>query len=203
MTPSIEQAVAHLLAVYREKDRREAIILARVKRRLVSIVGGCSTCGMFDKNSKVLTAGSRVRLLGTVQEVTSQEDTGYNVVVELDARTLPGQPPFILSMNGRALTQIEPGDSDPNRAPEVIPGDLPLFLCHKQVRAAKITAIPSDENWIAGTGKVLELDNGSTVTVDAAWLSRCKPQVGGYYVVYGEFTSFSPAAPFEAGYTSI
>lgn len=41
-------------------------------------------------------------------------------------------------------------------------------------------------------------------TVDAAYVRKHQPQVGGYYVVYEDgYKSFSPAAAFEGGYTRI
>jgi hypothetical protein len=78
---------------------------------------------------------------------------------------------------------------------------LPLYDCHKQVRAAKI--IDRDNNVL-----VLEIPGIPApfkVMVDDEYLSRCpKLAVGGFFVVYqegDEYCSYSPAGPFEGGYT--
>lgn len=78
---------------------------------------------------------------------------------------------------------------------------LPLYQCHKKVRAAKITSVRRYDD-----GSVLYLDNGSETEVDNAWLARNpKLAVGGYFVHYCEnadnYTAYSPAEPFESGYT--
>ena len=84
--------------------------------------------------------------------------------------------------------------------------NLPLYDCHKQVRAAKIEEI---DNGILTLkfGKECRLK----VAVDDEYLSRCpKLAVGGYFVVYEQlatdevpYTSYSPAEPFEGGYTLV
>ena len=81
---------------------------------------------------------------------------------------------------------------------------FPLYQCHKQVRAVKIASI---EPMIEGEGKVLIFDDGSRKYVNDAWLVRNPAlKVGGYFVEYQEgdgYTSYSPAGPFEGGYTKI
>jgi hypothetical protein len=80
--------------------------------------------------------------------------------------------------------------------------NLPLYDCHKKVRAAKI--IDRDNDVL-----VLEIPGIESatfkVTVDDEYLSRCpKLAVGGFFVVYQEgdnYASYSPAGPFEGGYT--
>jgi hypothetical protein len=81
--------------------------------------------------------------------------------------------------------------------------ELPLYQCHKQVRAAKIIATER----IDRGQLILHLEGGSTFTADIAWLAR-NPlvAVGGYFVQYQEadkYTSYSPAGPFEGGYTPV
>jgi hypothetical protein len=79
---------------------------------------------------------------------------------------------------------------------------LPLYDYHKKVRAAKI--IDRDNDVL-----VLEIPGIESatfkVTVDDEYLSRCpKLAVGGFFVVYqegDEYCSYSPAGPFEGGYT--
>lgn len=78
--------------------------------------------------------------------------------------------------------------------------ELPRYLCHKEVGAAKITSIQRG----MGASPTLQLDTGDVVGVSQAWLDRFTPVAGGYYVVYDDgYASFSPAEPFEAGYTQV
>ena len=90
--------------------------------------------------------------------------------------------------------------------------NLPLYKCHKTVAAAKIINIDTER--APEGGAVLVLDDPRvkvggilpTVAVDAAWLARNPAATeGGYYVVYVEnadqYTTYSPAGPFESGYT--
>lgn len=91
--------------------------------------------------------------------------------------------------------------------------ELPLYQCHKKVRAAQIGAINAGENGMTTLDLImapLPSDDYTTfarqvsVDVGQAWLDRFKPEVGGYYVVYEDgYASFSPAAAFEAGYALI
>ena len=91
--------------------------------------------------------------------------------------------------------------------------ELPLYLCHKKVRAAKITGITGPDGFSDGHAEIV-LDTVDTsikspciayvvVPVDAAWLTR-NPKLarGGYFVEYEDgYTSYSPAAAFENGYS--
>lgn len=84
--------------------------------------------------------------------------------------------------------------------------DLPLWKCHKEVRAARITGLgPLGSDGYAE----LFLEDAHSVMVTAEWLARKAPTegdpVGGYYVVYppDNYASWSPAAPFESGYARI
>jgi hypothetical protein len=79
--------------------------------------------------------------------------------------------------------------------------ELPLYQCHKKVRAAKITGIaPSTSD-----STLLKLEEvGGTVTVPLEWATKHKPQIGGYYVQYADgYISYSPAKAFEEGYTNL
>lgn len=82
--------------------------------------------------------------------------------------------------------------------------ELPLYQSHKKVRAAEIIAITDH---VPGGGRILQLDNGTAVNVDMAWVTRNPTlAVGGYFVEYQEvdkYTSYSPAGPFENGNTKI
>lgn len=80
---------------------------------------------------------------------------------------------------------------------------LPLYKCHKEVRAGKITRIVRFENEV-----LLELENIGDITdvyVSNKDLEN-KPSicVGMYYVLYSDgYFSFSPAAQFEEGYSLV
>lgn len=73
---------------------------------------------------------------------------------------------------------------------------LPLYTGHKVVNAAKIHAIEGDQR--------LDLGAWGRVEIDASWLAKHGAHAGGYLVVYADgYKSFSPAEPFEAGYTAV
>lgn len=80
--------------------------------------------------------------------------------------------------------------------------DWPRYQCHKVVRAAQITGIgqiSADE-----VDYVIELKDLPAVALDAEWCRIRAPQVGGYLVCYEDgYLSYSPAVPFERGYTPV
>ena len=78
--------------------------------------------------------------------------------------------------------------------------EMPQYQCHKQVWALKIVeVVPKDGKFI------LRVEPPFTpLVVDADWHARHRPEAGGYYVVYEDgYKSYSPAEPFEGGYTPI
>lgn len=81
--------------------------------------------------------------------------------------------------------------------------ELPLWQCHKKVRAAKIGEI----GWNEDNSAVLFLVGDkyhSPVDVSHQWVNEKKAEAGGYYVEYADgYTSYSPAEAFEDGYTLI
>lgn len=89
--------------------------------------------------------------------------------------------------------------------------EMPRYKCHKEVWALKIVKIePATGNRPSEPQE--ETDGGSIITpenpryepfkVEAEYVSKHNPQVGGYYVVYEDgYKSFSPAQAFEEGYT--
>jgi len=73
---------------------------------------------------------------------------------------------------------------------------LPLWQCHKRVRAVKIETL---DHLLEGGGSINEL-----IGVSAEYMTKHKPQPGGYWVKYDDgYSSYSPAAAFEGGYTLI
>lgn len=95
---------------------------------------------------------------------------------------------------------------------------LPQYRCHKIVGAALILAIaaamPADTEGNANANAAFvdsiltlrtfdeeHLEVRRDYTVDAGWMAKNRPEVGGYFVEYeGGYTSYSPAPAFEGGY---
>jgi len=80
--------------------------------------------------------------------------------------------------------------------------ELPIYLCHKKVRAAKITGFRS--NGIPEAPDILLGEIGAIVSHFPDWHAKHKPSAGDYYVQYEDgYTSISPAKAFESGYTKL
>lgn len=89
---------------------------------------------------------------------------------------------------------------------------MPQYQCHKKVWALKIKAIVFDRNLAKhenretdGTATITPDDSGyAPFKVDAAYVTKHKPELGGFFVQYEDgYKSFSPAKAFEDGYTRI
>jgi len=88
---------------------------------------------------------------------------------------------------------------------------MPQYECHKKVRALKIKTIANPNDVMPGEAeddRVLTFSDeryeNRFWVVRGAWLAKHEPQVGGYFVLYEDgYTSFSPAAAFESGYTRV
>jgi len=86
---------------------------------------------------------------------------------------------------------------------------MPQYQCHKRVWALRIAKILRDgegeDRETDGTAMLTPADEGfASFMVDAEFMRRNKPEVGGYYVVYEDgYKSYSPAKAFEVGYTKI
>lgn len=83
---------------------------------------------------------------------------------------------------------------------------LAEYQCHKIVRAGKIFGISpqAKDGTLDLYVEVPGTDTQQIVTIDAAWQQKHQPTPGGYLVAYADgYTSFSPAAPFESGYTLV
>jgi len=90
--------------------------------------------------------------------------------------------------------------------------EMPKYRSHKEVWALKIKEIVFDSDLAKGVNR--ETDGSATITpeekgyalfkVDQAYVTKHRPKVGGYYVVYKDgYESWSPADAFEGGYTKI
>lgn len=87
--------------------------------------------------------------------------------------------------------------------------EMPKYQSHKEVWAFKIKSIVRD-----GEGENRESDGSAIITpeeegfapfrVEADYLRKHNPQVGGYYVIYKDgYKSFSPGQAFEEGNTLV
>lgn len=88
--------------------------------------------------------------------------------------------------------------------------EMPRYKCHKEVWALKIKEVkqaPSDQECMHPGGDYYLVPEEATfapVCVGHEFVQKHKPEAGGYYVVYHDgYKSFSPAKPFEDGYTRI
>ena len=76
---------------------------------------------------------------------------------------------------------------------------MKTYKCHKQVKAFKITNIKLIEDSIYNL-----VGSNDIVMVKEDFMQKFKPEVGGYYVLYNDgYQSYSPAEPFEEGYTEL
>lgn len=84
---------------------------------------------------------------------------------------------------------------------------LPRWQSHRQFAGDKIVAVAErhvgihirPERWTLACGAVIDVS-----TELAARVPRNRAPIGGYYVRYDDgFESWSPAEPFESGYTRL
>ena len=81
--------------------------------------------------------------------------------------------------------------------------EMPRYKCRKEVWALKIARISLNET---NTGAVITpAEPGyASFEVDTTFMSRHRPEAGGYYVLYQDgYNSFLPAQTFESGYTRL
>ena len=77
---------------------------------------------------------------------------------------------------------------------------LPIYVCHKTVRAARIERITDALQGGGAQLKLVGFDHPHHVT--AEFVAKHDPIAGGYLVLYPDgYQSFSPPAAFEAGYS--
>jgi hypothetical protein len=95
------------------------------------------------------------------------------------------------------------------------PEGLAAYQCHKVVLAGHIHAIEQD-GYEGGFCRLIFTRRDElaeevglapeqlSIVVPASYVTRCNPQVGGYYVLYsGGYESYSPAPEFINGYTRL
>jgi len=90
--------------------------------------------------------------------------------------------------------------------------EMPKYQSHKQVWALKIKNIVKDSDLAKlqnretnGKATIAPLEEGyAPFDVEASYLRKHNPEVGGYYVRYEDgYESYSPADAFEGGYSLI
>jgi hypothetical protein len=92
-----------------------------------------------------------------------------------------------------------------------VSAQMPRYVAHKKVWALKIAELaleaPSGDIGEAGPlGAIITPADSryAPFKVDAAYVEKHSPKLGGYYVVYEDgYKSFSPAEAFEQGYTAL
>ena len=92
-------------------------------------------------------------------------------------------------------------------------GSVPLYQCHKKVRALEIQRIQNhtyfDDGGSYQDGAWLTLLTPKGTVhgerkVSQSYIEKHRPETGGYWVLYEDgYESFSPAKAFEDGYTLI
>lgn len=83
---------------------------------------------------------------------------------------------------------------------------LPLYQCHKQVRAAEIRAVDVQSRRIMVEWPVDHESNvlATTIMVEDSWLEKNEPKPGMWLVEYADgYRSVSPATAFSTGYELI
>ena len=82
---------------------------------------------------------------------------------------------------------------------------MPKYKCHKVVAAVKIKYLKIDLEGGCDGAMVVPTDGRlEYFPVSQEFLDKHKPKAGGYYVVYEDgYESYSPAEPFESGYTKL
>jgi hypothetical protein len=77
--------------------------------------------------------------------------------------------------------------------------EMPLYRCHKKVRALKIADVI-----VADAILIFEDKRFAELPVDPKLFARRLPEIGDYYVVYEDgYASISPAKTFEEGYAAV
>ena len=78
--------------------------------------------------------------------------------------------------------------------------EMPRYVCHKRVWALQIASVEPHGD---GSATIYPADaRYGPLPADAEYIRKHAPTAGGYYVVYEDgYKSFSPATPFESGYT--
>lgn len=81
--------------------------------------------------------------------------------------------------------------------------EMPRYQCHKQVWALKLREVLGSNR--PGIAFLMPEDERfAPIAMSVEWVAKHDPQPGGYLVVYDDgHHSYSPADPFEAGYTRL
>ncbi len=149
------------------------------------------------------TAGSRSAGIG--KELQPEDSLAE---LPVDATVAAAQDRENEAADERGLDDVEAPADDTESAPDpaedepevatTSPGGLPRYKCHKVVTAFLIAAAEAMSN---GRVRLSGVDSAHEIIVDADYVDKHRPQIGGYYVRYHDgYQSWSPAAAFEASY---
>lgn len=87
--------------------------------------------------------------------------------------------------------------------PQHTAATLPRYKCHKEVQAFKIREIKFAPEQDGGSAHLVSMDGGF-FSVNAEYMKKHRPQIGGYFVLYQDgYQSFSPGDVFEDGYARV
>ncbi len=193
---------------------------------------GCSRCCSYGRKAQQIIAAEHLAALPVLDSqalertITEASNALFDVcgedyehIIACHADTLPEMYRAQAVASDKALQILQevvhaildrnhvPGD-DPHKK-EMQMGEtttqLPLYRCHKEVRAAKITGLGEINPAQEGRVRLILGDVPTTVEVSGEWLAKHSfVEVGGYYVVYEDgYASYSPAKAFEDGYDPI
>ena len=81
---------------------------------------------------------------------------------------------------------------------------MPMYTYLKGTWAIKIKNIEHDTTISGGPNKATLVSEYGMCLVSAEYMTKHKPQVGGYFIIYEDgYQSFLPADAFESGYKLI
>lgn len=143
--------------------------------------------------------------------VEERGESGGDLIwdVDIDLPTFRKLLPHLRRIINAELQKL--GFSRENAVGDIAPGvEMPRYQCHKKVWALKIKQIDfqygeGESSSVCVGAKITPEEEGyAAFQVDGAYCRKHEPKAGGYYVVYDDgYKSYSPAEPFEDGYTAI
>lgn len=85
---------------------------------------------------------------------------------------------------------------------EIVESQLPVYQCHKKVKALEIRSIINNED---GTARIVPVETDfSPFEISSAYMEKHKPQPGGFWVRYKNgYESWTPGDVFRDGYSRI
>ena len=110
-----------------------------------------------------------------------------------------------LALSEQPAAQASADEVQELKLKELMDKYWPRWQCHKRVKAVKIAALHGEDTFMGETPRLKVIAENPGVPpfyLSREFCERHKPAVGGYVVYYDDgYTSYSPAQPFEDGYT--